>query len=221
MTIAVRALVGAALLGIACGAAAQAPQATSPTSAETGQSLDPSPHLPLKLAPADLQLFRTFDAFRSHAIANAQAASDNDPASVAAAAQVLAGAPRAIANESALIGGWRCRSAQFSDGSIQKAHLSGVFVYPYFQCAITRKANRLFFAKTSGSHRQSGFLYRVDPTRYAFLGGESVNNDPRRAYGAHSESNVIGWLSQVDAKRLLLQMPSEKYGDLEVLELTR
>ena len=213
----VPALAGIAFLAVASGAGAETSRPMSAAS-QAGQSLDPSPHLPVRLDPGDLALFLGFDSFRRHVIDSAMAASGNDPAFVAAATQILDGSPVPITNEEALVGRWRCRSAQFFAGG--DTGISGVYAYPYFRCAITRKGGRLFFAKTSGSQRESGFLYRADATRYAFLGGSSVNDEPQRAYGDAHDSNVIGWFSRMGDKRLVLQMPT-KDGKLEILELVR
>lgn len=79
---------------------------------------------------------------------------------------------------------------------------SGIFSYPYFACRFTRRDGRIFFEKTSGSQRKSGFVYDNRPTSKLFLGGWSVNNDPQTAYG--SENSQAGMLYKTAADRLMM-----------------
>lgn len=79
---------------------------------------------------------------------------------------------------------------------------SGIFSYPYFACRFTRRDGRIFFEKTSGSQRKSGFVYDNRPTSKLFLGGWSVNNDPQTAYG--SEKSQAGMLYKTAADRLMM-----------------
>ncbi len=68
----------------------------------------------------------------------------------------------------------------------------GIFSYPYFACRFREKEGKLFFEKTAGSQRKSGFLYENTPTTMVFLGGWSVNNDPQTTYDSpNSEAGII------------------------------
>lgn len=68
----------------------------------------------------------------------------------------------------------------------------GIFSYPYFACRFREKDGMLFFEKTAGSQRKSGFLYENTPTTMVFLGGWSVNNEPQTTYGgSNSEAGMV------------------------------
>ncbi len=68
----------------------------------------------------------------------------------------------------------------------------GIYSYPYFVCRFREKEGKLFFEKTAGSQRKSGFVYENTPTAMVFLGGWSVNNDPQTTYDSpNSEAGVI------------------------------
>jgi len=129
--------------------------------------------------------------------------------------------PFGVIAPAALLGNWRCRSLQA--GSL------GVFVYPYFKCAIRVDGKHLEFAKLSGSQRSSGRLYADSEKRWIYLGGASVNEDPSVAYsqlkrpGPSSEpleSDVYGVLQQRAPNHLVLLInpDGESY---EVYELRR
>ncbi|MDE7443289.1 MAG: DUF4893 domain-containing protein, partial [Muribaculaceae bacterium] len=58
--------------------------------------------------------------------------------------------------------------------SIQIDARDGIFSYPYFNCRFRKIDGKIFFEKTSGSQRKSGFLYQNGPESLIFLGGWSV-----------------------------------------------
>ncbi len=75
----------------------------------------------------------------------------------------------------ALLGRWRCRSIQVDR--------TGVFAYPLFRCQIgLNEDGTLSFTKTSGSQRRHGQIYPSADGNWVFLGGQSVNDEPYRAY---------------------------------------
>lgn len=79
--------------------------------------------------------------------------------------------PVVAVDEKGLLGDWKCRSTQ--------ADQYGIYRYPNFQCRIRRTDRGLFLEKTSGSQRVSGYLFREGTQRYVFLGGATVNDEPR------------------------------------------
>jgi len=50
----------------------------------------------------------------------------------------------------------------------------GIFMYDYFSCRFNEKGSKIFFQKTSGSQRKSGYMYRKDEYSFVFLGGEPI-----------------------------------------------
>ena len=66
------------------------------------------------------------------------------------------------------------RSIQISD--------SGVFSYPYFKCRFKNTETNLFFEKTTGSQRKSGFVFSNTEDILVFLGAWTVNNEAQRQY---------------------------------------
>lgn len=77
----------------------------------------------------------------------------------------------------ALLGRWRCRSIQVDR--------TGVFAYPLFRCQIElTEDGTLSFTKASGSQRRHGQIYPSADGNWVFLGGQSVNDEPYRAYSA-------------------------------------
>lgn len=78
----------------------------------------------------------------------------------------------------------------------------GIFSYNYFNCRFKTKNNLLFFEKTSGSQRKSGYVYKNDQKSCIFLGGWTVNDDPQTIYG--SENSIAGSLYRVGTNKLLM-----------------
>lgn len=92
-------------------------------------------------------------------------------------AQALLQAATRNAEYAALLGNWRCRSIQVDQ--------SGVFAYPPFRCEIELTEDGILtFTKTSGSQRRHGQIYPRSGESWVFLGGQSVNDEPYRAYSA-------------------------------------
>lgn len=94
-------------------------------------------------------------------------------------------------SESALVGTWRCRSAQLD--------AEFFYAYPDFKCVVRTTPQGLFLEKTSGSQRISGYLMRQDDSHYVFAGGASVNAEPQVSYSGLAgalprESDVVGLL---------------------------
>jgi len=90
--------------------------------------------------------------------------------------------------------------------SIQGESL-GIFEYDYFGCKFIEKNEKMFFQKTTGSQRKSGYLYRRDDYSFVFLGGWSVNNDPLTSY--KSQNSEAGILYKVSQNKLILIFANE------------
>jgi hypothetical protein len=102
-------------------------------------------------------------------------------------------------------GPWRVRSLQSAHGD--------VFGYPFFAGVIRPHPCGHAFAKTSGSQRRSGILRQgTDPDRLAFLGTQTVNDEPPRPYDpAWPESeqwpghaNSAGFMVRIGPDELLM-----------------
>ncbi|WP_448950908.1 DUF4893 domain-containing protein [Labrys neptuniae] len=193
--------------------------ATGLGSAQAASEFDPSPLLPVRLEDADRTRLMNFETTRQRALG--AVANDNYSEDGSALGQILAGDPRPIQNVRELTGAWRCRSVQIDDGSKATGGKASVYAYPYFKCAISQRGDKLFFAKTNGSQRVSGFLYRVSNTRFAFLGGAANGDDPPVDYGASPKSDEVGYLFKVAPRKLRLELPDTCCSTLEILELVR
>ncbi len=91
--------------------------------------------------------------------------------------------------------------------SIQIAANDGIFSYPYFNCRFRKVDGKVFFEKTSGSQRKSGYVYQNTPESLVFLGGWSVNNEPQTSYG--SENSVAGMVYKIGPGRAIMIFSSE------------
>lgn len=95
----------------------------------------------------------------------------------------------------------------------------GIFSYPYFSCRFKWQDGKLFFEKTSGSQRKSGYVYDNNPYSKVFLGGWSVNNDPQTTYD--SENSVSGMIYKIGANKIIMVFPSHDERSFEIYELTK
>ena len=92
----------------------------------------------------------------------------------AAAMREIASASTQSISASALTGSWRCRTMKLG-GLVSVS-------YGWFHCRISSHGDRLYFEKTSGSQRISGYLYPGDNGGFVLLGAWSVQGEPRRIY---------------------------------------
>lgn len=101
--------------------------------------------------------------------------------------------------------------------SIQVNRL-GIFSYPYFTCRFRIYNDKMFFEKTSGSQRKSGYVYRNTPQSMVFLGGWSVNNDPQTSYG--SINSEAGMLYKIGTNKLIMLFvnPGERFEIYEFIK---
>ncbi|MDE5902475.1 MAG: DUF4893 domain-containing protein [Muribaculaceae bacterium] len=121
----------------------------------------------------------------------------------------LLDAPVSPVTPDGMIGYRRVRSIQINS--------LGIFSYPYFSCRFRKKNGKVFFEKTTGSQRKSGYLYQNTPESLIFLGGASVNGDPQTTYG--SESSVAGTLYKTGPRTAIMLFATD--DSAEIYELTK
>jgi hypothetical protein len=120
-----------------------------------------------------------------------------------------------------LAGAWRVRSLQLQPDAI--------YAYPWFKARIEVDGSGWRFAKTSGSQRRSGRLWRDadDPARLIFIGGATVNDEPQVDYSAaHADtgphdSDSVGVLQRLGAAHLLMILDARPGESVEIYELRR
>ena len=94
----------------------------------------------------------------------------------------------------------------------------GIFSYPYFNCRFKETDGKIFFEKTKGSQRKSGFLYQNSPESLIFLGGWSVNDEPQTTYG--SDNSVAGTVYKIGNNKAIMIFPTEE-NRVEIYELIK
>ncbi len=102
--------------------------------------------------------------------------------------------------------------------SIQIDARDGIFSYPYFNCRFKKADGKVFFEKTTGSQRKSGYVYQNSPESLVFLGGWSVNDDPQTGYG--STNSVVGKVYKIGPRKAIMIFPTEE-DRVEIYELTK
>jgi hypothetical protein len=101
--------------------------------------------------------------------------------------------------------------------SIQGDKRLGIFSYPFYSCYFNIKGNSIFFKKTTGSQRKSGFLYKRDNYSYVFLGGSSVNDEQETTYT--SDNSEAGILYKVSSNKLIMIFIDDyQYEILEIIK---
>lgn len=146
---------------------------------------------------------------------------DADPQARADIVALQARTPTPITADVKLGGAWRVRSLQLQADAI--------YAYPYFNARIEADESGWRFAKTSGSQRRSGRLWRDadDPSRLIFLGASTVNDEPELGYGdARSDaglqdSDSVGVLHRLAADHLLMILDAQPGTSVEIYELRR
>ncbi|GMV28521.1 MAG: hypothetical protein AMXMBFR59_06460 [Rhodanobacteraceae bacterium] len=119
----------------------------------------------------------------------------------------------------ALAGDWKIRSLQ--------GGRYGIYAYPWFKARITRREGGLFFEKTSGSQRRSGWLLspKDGPGAWYFVGGATVNEDPQVTYSkddgaAPRDSDSVGTVWGISDERVLMLLDVGDDG-YEIYQLKR
>ena len=121
-----------------------------------------------------------------------------------------------------LVGKWRCRT-------IKIGGITPDVIYTWFNCRISERSGGLFFEKTSGSQRSSGFLY-PEGDGYVYLGASYVTGEKPHAYSGNGASvgaqatpdDQIGYLSLLSDGRARMEMPYPlQESTFEIIELKR
>ena len=136
-----------------------------------------------------------------------------------AVAEELAAAPALPLAAKEWLGQWRVRSIQGTR--------YGVFTYPWFKAQVVERDGKLFFEKTTGSQRRSGFLYAPkEGNEWVFAGGASVNEDPQVPYsrdaGATGPAEVdsVGVAWKIGDGRIVMVL-DVRGDDYEIYQLKR
>jgi hypothetical protein len=110
--------------------------------------------------------------------------------------------------EKDLLGKWRCRSI-LVDNRL-------VVAYPFFDCRLIRKNGKLFFEKTTGSQRRSGYLYPSTGDHMVFLGSLTMNDD----FNSGEYTDTVGVLVRKGSDRFLLILDATLKG-YEIYEIVK
>lgn len=110
--------------------------------------------------------------------------------------------------EKNLLGTWRCRSI--------KANNLIVIAYPFFDCRFIQKNGKLFFEKTTGSQRRSGYLYPSAGDHMVFLGTLTMNDD----VNSGEYTDTVGVLVRKASNRFLLILDATQEG-YEIYEIVK
>lgn len=102
--------------------------------------------------------------------------------------------------------------------SIQIDARDGIFSYPYFNCRFKRVGRKMFFEKTTGSQRKSGYVYQNTPESLVFLGGWSVNDDPQTSYG--NDNSIAGTIYKISPRKAIMIFPTRE-DRVEIYELIK
>lgn len=102
--------------------------------------------------------------------------------------------------------------------SIQIDARDGIFSYPYFNCRFKRVDGKMFFEKTTGSQRKSGYVYQNTPESLVFLGGWSVNDDPQTSYG--NDNSIAGTIYKISPRKAIMIFPTRE-DRVEIYELIK
>ena len=102
--------------------------------------------------------------------------------------------------------------------SIQIDARDGIFSYPYFNCRFKKADGKVFFEKTTGSQRKSGYVYQNSPESLVFIGGWSVNDEPQTGYD--SKNSAVGKVYKIGPRKAIMIFPTEE-DRVEIYELTK
>ncbi|MGK2741899.1 DUF4893 domain-containing protein [Tepidicaulis sp. LMO-SS28] len=111
-------------------------------------------------------------------------------------------------DDAAILGWWACRLIKVG------GDLTGLVVYPYFDCRIKVVDGFLFFEKRSGSQRMSGRLYQRDTMSRVLLAAPTTGDAPQRPYVTDADENTdpqiqneAGILQQLENGRMRVLFP--------------
>ena len=122
---------------------------------------------------------------------------------------------RGIPSKDELVGNWKVRSIQ--------VNRLGLFSYPYFNAKFSKVGGMLFFEKTTGSQRRSGFLLPDASGNLVLVGGKTVNEDPQRPHsslGGTPDSDTIGKVFKIGEGQLIILLDTSPQK-FEIYQLKR
>ena len=156
---------------------------------------------------------------KQKALAEAQAGTGfGDIGAIRSALETASHAP----SPGEISGSWRCRM-------IKLGGITPYIVYSWFNCRIANRGGGLFFEKTSGSQRTSGYLYPGEGG-LVYLGASTVTGESQHAYSGNGASagavatpdDQIGILTAMDNHHARLEMPYPvQESTFDVIELKR
>lgn len=161
---------------------------------------------------------RLHEAPERAAAMNTAATVEASDADAKAVAEELLAEPHQALDAAALKGEWRVRSLQ--------GGRYGIYVYPWFKARVAERDGRLFFEKTSGSQRRSGWLLPPSGGKgdWYFQGGATVNEDPQVGYSKPGdgprESDSVGTVWGISEGRVLMLFDVNDNG-YEIYQLKR
>lgn len=148
------------------------------------------------------------------AVASAQAV---DRAGVAAEGPLLA-PDRALDQPIPPAGNYRCRTVKL--GSTNPA-VRGFIAYPWFECRVDDDNGLVRFAKTTGSQRPVGRIYKDGDGRGVFLGTLVLGTESGvLKYGRDLNRDMAGLVQRIGPKRWRIAFPAPTFeSELDVMEL--
>lgn len=168
-------------------------------------------------SPADVQRLGQLQESKAKGMQEAQAGSD-----MSTIHAVLDPASQPMSDGEAR-GAWRCRT-------IKLGGMTPSVVYGWFNCRIADRGGHLFFEKTSGSQRVSGWLYPDQSGGLVLLGANTVNGEPERRYSGSGASagadatpdDAVGVLTAIGPGHARVEFPYPvQESTFDVLELKR
>lgn len=115
-------------------------------------------------------------------------------------------------------GDYRCRIVKIgSGGASNLAFVS----YPHFACTIADEGEVMSFAKTSGSQRPVGLIFKGDAHRAIFLGTLMLGDEKRAIeYGRDSSRDMAGAVERIGDQRWRMILPYPAFESMmDVIEL--
>ncbi len=112
-------------------------------------------------------------------------------------------------------GDYRCRIVKLGGDGL--AYVD----YPQFDCTISDEGEVMSFAKTSGSQRPVGLIFRNDAHRAIFLGTLMLGDEKRALeYGLDATRDMAGAVERIGDKRWRMILPYPAFESvMDVIEL--
>jgi hypothetical protein len=170
-------------------------------------------------SPHDVKRLSQIDESRSKGLSELSSGQVSGDAS---AMHDVASAPGQSISAGELTGSWRCRTMKLG-GLVSVS-------YAWFNCRISERGKGLYFEKTSGSQRISGYLYPNDGGTFVLLGAWTVKGEPKRVYSGNSPGygaeatpdDAIGLLSGLGSGHAKIEFPYPvQESTFDVIELKR